>query len=245
MTSNLSRLLYALALLALVAVGPARLEMSRTAAAQNSLAPEAQVVPHAASARRLGIGREAKPEEIAGWDIDIRPDGEGLPVGTGTVKEGEALYTQRCAGCHGEFGEGVGRWPALAGRAGTLTGGRPVKTIGSYWPYVSTVLDYVRRAQPFGNAQSLSNDELYAVVAYVLFLNDIVGEDFVLTKETFRKIKMPNEAGFYDDDREKSEQTFWNPKPCMIDCKEKVEIIGRTQVLDETPRNSAPRPGVE
>ena len=88
---------------------------------------------------------QATPEEIAGWDIDIRPDGHGLPVGKGTVKQGEPLYMERCAACHGEFGESAGRWPILMGGAGTLASHDPVKSIGSYWPYASTVMDYIRR----------------------------------------------------------------------------------------------------
>ena len=126
------------------------------------------------AAKRLDIGRIATPEEIAGWDIDIRPDGQGLPAGKGTVKQGEALYMERCAACHGEFGESAGRWPILSGGNGTLASHDPVKSIGSYWPYASTLIDYIRRAMPFGNAQSLTNDELYAVTAYVLYLNDVV-----------------------------------------------------------------------
>ena len=137
---------------------------------------EVRIAQSTATPKRLGIGREANPDEIAGWDIDIRPDGQGLPVGRGTVKDGEALYMQRCAGCHGEFGESTGRWPILSGGVGTLASDVPVKSIGSYWPYASTVMDFIRRAKPFGNAQSLSNDELYAIVAYVLFLNDLVDE---------------------------------------------------------------------
>ena len=245
MMTKMLKSLSALMLQAGVALVPAGSSMAQTTALQNAPAPQVQHGQSAAASRRLGIGREAKPEEIAGWDIDIRPDGEGLPVGKGTVKDGEALYTQRCAGCHGDFGEGVGRWPVLSGGAGMLTGDRPVKTIGSYWPYASTILDYVRRAQPFGDAQSLSNDELYAVVAYLLFLNDIVDENFVLTKETFRKIRMPNEGGFYDDDRETTEQAFWNPNPCMTNCKAEVKITGRTQVLDVSPMAKPPQRGLE
>jgi cytochrome c len=232
-------------LLAVAAHVPAGLNVTQIAAAQHSLAPKAQDGQIATTSGRLGIGREAKPEEIAGWDIDIRPDGEGLPAGKGTVKDGEAIFAERCAGCHGEFGEGVGRWPALAGGSGTLTADRPVKTIGSYWPYASTLVDYVRRAQPFGNAQSLGNDELYAVVAYLLFLNDIVDENFVLSKETFGKFKMPNEHGFHDDDREKAERAFWNPKPCMTDCKPHVTITGRARTLDATPTDGAPQRGID
>ena len=138
----------------------------------------------ACAAQRLGIGRQATAEEIAGWDIDIRPDGQGLPAGKGTVKQGEPLYMERCAACHGEFGESAGRWPILMGGAGTLAGSDPVKSIGSYWPYASTVMDYIRRSMPFGNAQSLTNDELYAVTAYVLYLNDVIkDEDFELNDE--------------------------------------------------------------
>ena len=127
-----------------------------------------------AASKTLGIGREATPEEIAGWDIDIRPDGQGLPPGKGTVKQGEPLYVERCAACHGEFGESAGRWPILAGGAGTLASHDPVKSVGSYWPYASTLLDYIRRSMPFGAAQSLTNDELYAITAYVLYLNDVI-----------------------------------------------------------------------
>ena len=141
--------------------------------------------PSSAAARRRpqslsASAAQAKPEEIAGWDIDIRPDGQGLPPGKGTVKQGEAIYMQQCAACHGEFGESAGRWPIICGGDGTLASHDPVKSIGSYWPYASTVMDYIRRAMPFGNAQSLSNDELYAVTAYVFYLNDIIKD------ETFR-----------------------------------------------------------
>src|ERR1041384_3704678 len=119
-----------------------------------------------AADRKLGIGHTATPQELAGWDIDVRADGQGLPPGKGSVKQGEAVYMGRCAACHGEFGESAGRWPMVAGGQGTLKSDDPVKTIGSYFAYLSTVIDYVRHALPFGDAQSLSNDELYAVVAY-------------------------------------------------------------------------------
>jgi cytochrome c len=156
-----------------------------------------------ALSKPLGIGRQASPEEIAGWDIDIRPDGQGLPPGKGTVKQGEPLYMERCAACHGEFGESAGRWPILMGGAGTLAGDDPVKSVGSYWPFASTVMDYIRRSMPFGNAQSLTNDELYAVTAYVLYLNDIIrDENFELNAKSFTSIKLPNQPNFIDDDRE-------------------------------------------
>jgi S-disulfanyl-L-cysteine oxidoreductase SoxD len=191
-----------------------------------------------ATDRKLDIGRAATPAEIAGWDIDVRPDGQGLPSGKGSVKDGEQVYVMRCAACHGEFGESAGRWPQVAGGQGSLKSADPVKTVGSYFAHLSTVIDYVRRAMPFGDAQSLANDEVYAVVAYMLFLNDIVDENFVLSKGTFAKVKMPNAGGFYDDDREDSEKAFWGT-PCMTDCKANVRITGRARVIDVTPDDKA------
>jgi cytochrome c len=198
-----------------------------------------------ATDRKLGIGRAATPAEIAGWDIDVRPDGIGLPPGKGSVREGEQVYMGKCAACHGEFGESAGRWPQVAGGQGSLKSDDPVKTVGSYFAHLSTVIDYVRHAMPFGDGQSLSNDELYAVVAYMLFLNDIVDEKFVLSRETFAQVKMPNAGGFYDDDRETTEKAFWNPKPCMTNCKGDVTITGRARVIDVTPDDKAARKAVE
>ena len=200
-------------------------------------APKAPAPQREVAAPRLHIGRAATPEEIAGWDIDIRPDGEGLPRGEGTVKAGEALYMERCAGCHGEFGEGAGRWPILSGGSGTLASHDPMRSIGSYWPYASTLLDYIRRSMPFGNAQSLNGDELYAITAYVLYLNDIINqEDFELNDKNFTAIKLPNEANFHDDDREVAEKEFWRKEPCMINCLPgEAKVTGRARVLDVTP----------
>jgi|GEM_PF-195734 len=198
-----------------------------------------------ASDRKRNIGHAATPAEIAGWDIDVRPDGQGLPPGRGSVKDGEAVYMGKCAACHGEFGESAGRWPQVAGGQGSLASDDPVKTVGSYFAHLSTAIDYVRRAMPFGDAQSLTNDELYAVVAYMLFLNDIVDEKFVLSKDTFATVKMPNAGGFYDDDRETTEKAFWNPKPCMTDCKAEVKITGRARVIDVTPDDKAVRRGAD
>ena len=195
--------------------------------------------------QNYGIGQPATAEQIAGWDIDVRPDGAGAPPGKGSVKDGEKIYLERCAFCHGEFGESAGRWPQVAGGQGSLSAADPVKTVGSYFAHLSTVIDYVRHAMPYGDAQSLSNDELYAVVAYLLFLNDIVGDTFVLSKETFGLVKMPNAGGFYDDDRETTERAFWEGKPCMTDCKADVKITGRARVIDVTPDDKAARKGVE
>jgi cytochrome c len=190
--------------------------------------------------RPLNIGRAPTPAEIAGWDIDVRPDGLGLPVGKGTVKQGEPLYMERCAACHGEFGESAGRWPIIMGGAGTLATHDPVKSVGSYWPYASTLLDYIRRTMPFGNAQSLTNDELYAITAYVLYLNDIIkDQNFELSDKNFATIKLPNEKNFVDDDREIAEKEFWRKAPCMKNCLPGVaKIIGRARALDVTPEPS-------
>jgi cytochrome c len=203
---------------------------------------QAQAVPSAAThdaAKRFHIGRAATAQEIAGWDIDIRPDGQGAPAGHGSVKDGEEISMAKCAACHGEFGESAGRWPQIAGGAGSLGTNDPVKTVGSYFGSASTVLDYVRRAMPFGDAQSLTNDELYAVVAYVLNLNDLVDDKFVLSKETLASVKMPNAGGFFEDDRESAEKAFWTATPCMKDCKTQVEITGRARVIDVTPDDKA------
>lgn len=193
--------------------------------------------------KKTGLGREALPQEVAAWDIDVRPDGLGLPPGSGSVKQGEQLFTERCAACHGDFGEGVGRWPVLAGGRDTLKSDNPDKTIGSFWPFASTVFDYVRRAMPFGNAQSLTPDETYAIVAYLMAMNDVVKEDFVLSKENFTSLKMPNQDGFYPDDREQSEKAFWKKDPCMKDCKPAAPTVtGRARVIDVTPDSkTAPR----
>jgi cytochrome c len=207
------------------------------------LAP-AQAAPKKAAAEaapaaptKLNIGRTATPEEIAGWDIAIRPDGHNLPVGKGSVKQGEPLYVERCAACHGEFGESAGRWPILSGGNGTLASHDPVRSIGSYWPYASTLLDYIRRAMPFGAAQTLTNDELYAITAYVLFLNDVIKtEDFELSDRNFGTIKLPNEGNFFDDDRETSEKAFWRKTPCMTNCAPgEAKITGRARAIDVTP----------
>lgn len=186
--------------------------------------------------RHYGIGQPATAEQIAGWDIDVRPDGQGAPPGQGSVKAGEKIYLEKCAACHGEFGESAGRWPQLAQGKGTLATNDPVKTVGSYYPYLSSVFDYIRRAMPFGDAQSLTNDELYAVTAFVLNLNDIVDDNFVLSKQTWQKVKMPNQSGFFDDDRQKAEKSFW-AKPCMKDCGPPVKITGRARAVDVTPED--------
>jgi len=176
------------------------------------------------------LGRLVTTEEIAGWDIDVRPDGAGLPPGSGSVVDGEVLYEEKCAVCHGSFGEGEGRWPMLAGGIGTLTDERPEKTIGSYWPYASTLWDYTRRAMPFNAPQSLSDNEVYAISAYIFYLNDIVAEDFVLTHNNLAKIEMPNKDGFFVDPR----PDVKNPL-CMKDCKDPKTIKITSAIKGITP----------
>ena len=194
---------------------------------------------------KTGLGRAALPEEIAAWDIDVRPDGLGLPAGKGSVKEGEALYIERCASCHGDFGQGEGRWPVIAGGHGSLKAERPEKTIGSFWPYASTVFDYIRRAMPYGNARSLGNDEVYAITAFLLNLNNVVPDDFVLSKENFPKVRLMNEDAFYDDDRETAERHFWNRTPCMKDCKTETRVLNRARMLNVTPEDGGKGISVE
>jgi S-disulfanyl-L-cysteine oxidoreductase SoxD len=227
----------ALAALAVGAVTIAVLANGEMRAAPKSAPAQAQGAKAEPAPRRLHIGRPATPEEIAGWDIDIRPDGQGLPRGKGTVKAGETLYMERCAACHGEFGESAGRWPILSGGDGSLASNDPVKSIGSYWPYASTLMDYIRRSMPFGNSQSLSGDELYAITAYVLYLNDVIKqEDFELNDKNFTTIKLQNEPNFQDDDRETTEKAFWKKEPCMTSCAPgEAKVTGRARVLDVTP----------
>jgi cytochrome c len=193
----------------------------------------------------FGLGRDARPEEIQAWDIDVRPDGQGLPPGKGTVAEGETLFIERCAFCHGDFGEGAGRWPPLAGGTGSLTSEQPEKTMGSYWPFLSSAFDYIHRTMPFGDAQSLTPDETYAVVAFLLNMNDIVQADFELNDKNFASVRMPNETSFFPDNRTEAEKQFWNREPCMKDCKTEVKITGRARVIDVTPETEEGRGQVD
>jgi cytochrome c len=141
------------------------------------------------------LGREATPAQIAGWDISVGPDGVGLPAGGGTAAAGAAVYERKCQTCHGPKGAGQPN-DRLVGGQGTLASKTPVRTIGSYWPYATTVFDYVRRAMPYTQSQSLTDDEVYAVTAYLLSLNGIVGEGDEMNAQTLPKVKMPNQANF-------------------------------------------------
>ena len=185
--------------------------------------------------RKYNIGKLATKTEIAGWDIDVRPDGVGAPKGSGNAIDGEEIYVNRCASCHGDFGEGVDRWPALVGGDGTLASHDPEKTTGSYWPYASTIFDYVYRSMPFGEAQTLTHDETYKIVAYLLNMNEIIDEDYVLSEKNIGKIKMPNASGFSLPDPRPDVTKYKDGQPCMKNCNVPLKIIGKARDIDVTP----------
>jgi len=141
------------------------------------------------------LGRPATPAEIAGWDISIPPDGTGLPPGNGTPEQGAVVYAQQCQACHGDKGAGQPN-DRLVGGQGTLASKSPVRTIGSYWPYATTVFDYIRRAMPYTHSQSLKNDEVYALTAYLLHLNGIIGAQDAMNAQTLPQVQMPNHDNF-------------------------------------------------
>ena len=159
-----------------------------------------------------GIGRVATPAEIAGWNIDVDGNGSNLPPGSGSVSHGSEAYDQQCAACHGAKGEG-GVGDRLVGGQGTLATPKPVRTVGSYWPYAPTLFDYVRRAMPQNAPQSLSNDDVYAVSAYILSLNGLLPADATLDAKSLAAIKMPNRNMFVGDPR----PDVKNPA-CMTGC---------------------------
>ena len=143
------------------------------------------------------FGRTATAQEVAAWDISIPPSGEGLPSGSGNAKQGAAVYVAKCQACHGAKGAGKPADP-LAGGIGSLPSANPVRTVGSYWPYATTLFDYTRRAMPITNPLSLTNDEAYAVTAYLLYLNGIVAESDEMNAASLPHVKMPNRDGFVD-----------------------------------------------
>jgi cytochrome c len=147
-----------------------------------------------------GIGRPATAAEIAGWHIDVGRDGSNLPTGSGSVSRGREVFAQQCSSCHGDKGEG-GVGDRLVGGQGTIGTAKPVRTVGSYWPYAPTLFDYIRRAMPQNAPQSLSNDDVYAVSAYILNLNGLVGADATLDAKSLAAIKMPNRDKFVGDAR--------------------------------------------
>jgi len=145
-------------------------------------------------AQTPNLGKPLTPDELAGWDINILPDGTGLPAGSGTTSEGARIYSAKCAMCHGENGKG--------GTNARLVGREPIKdmesekTIANFWPYATTLFDYIRRAMPWRQPRSLSNDEVYALTAYILSLNKLIGENETMNARTLPKVRMPNRDGF-------------------------------------------------
>jgi len=154
------------------------------------------IVAAPALAQAPQFGQPISPADLAPWDISVGPDGAGLPAGRGTPAQGAAVFTAKCQACHGEKGAG-GPNDRLVGGQGTLEAGKtPVKTVGSYWPYATTLFDYIRRAMPFVDSKSLTSDEIYAVSAYILNLNGVIGENDAMDAQSLPKVRMPNRDGF-------------------------------------------------
>jgi cytochrome c len=225
-----------------------RLLESRTAGLLLAIAAAGAVATGVASAQesgRFGFGRVATPTEIAGWDIDVRPDGHGIRKGKGNARDGQVIYDAKCASCHGTFGEsnnymviagGVSKEDLKTGRAASLKGGE-VRTVGNKLATVTTLWDYINRAMPWTAPQSLSVDEVYAVTAYVLHLNEIVPEDFELNDQNLLKVQLPNRNGMTTNHGMASVKG----KPdvqgslCMKDCTKEVKV---TSELPEFARNA-------
>jgi cytochrome c len=167
---------------------------------------------HAHAQSRYGIGRAATEAEVKGWNIDVDRNGANLPPGSGSVKHGNEVFDQQCAACHGAKGEG-GLGDQLVGGQGTIATPKPVRTVGSYWPYAPTLFDYIRRAMPLNAPQTLSDDEVYAVSAYILNLNGLVATDATLDAKTLSAIRMPNRNMFVGDSRPDVKSPA-----CVTDC---------------------------
>ena len=199
----------------------------------------AAAVAQAAEPGHYGYGAIATAEQIKGWDIDARgDDGAGLPAGAGTVTRGEEVYAEQCAACHGTFGEGEGRFPKLVGGTGTLKLDRPELTVGSYWPFAPTLWDYINRAMPMPAPHTLSGDDVYALTAYILHLNDIVPSEFVADRASLPKVKMPNRDSFVWTDPRPDTMA----RPCMNGCADAadVRITSTAEGLNLTPRTTGP-----
>ena len=153
------------------------------------------VWPVAAQLPTYGVGRQPTPEEVRAWELTIPPDGQGLPPGSGTAALGHAVFAARCAGCHGATGEDP-TYSRLVGGQGTLATDQPIQTIGSFWPYAPTLWRYIRRAQPFDHPGSLTPDQVYAVTAYLLHRNGLIGAQEVMDATTLPRVQMPNRDGF-------------------------------------------------
>jgi len=219
--------------------------MSRSRSTLVALALIATTLSVSAQQGRYGLGRAPTPQELAAWDIDVRPDGHGLKAGKGTVAQGQKIYDAQCASCHGTFGEsnrympiagGVRKGDLAAGRASMLLQSDGLRTLGTKLNYATTLWDYIFRAMPWANPQSLSVDETYAVTAYVLHLNEIVPADYELNEKTLVSVKMPNRNGLTTahglgtvKGRPDAQGSL-----CMKDCVEDVKIASE---LPEFARN--------
>jgi S-disulfanyl-L-cysteine oxidoreductase SoxD len=163
---------------------------------RNEIIAVATVVASLVSlAHAYDFGRPATAEEIKLWDIDVRPDGTGLPEGSGTVARGKSVYEENCEACHGPSGQG-GIKDRLAGGQGSLATESPVKTVGSYWPYATTLFDYIKRAMPWTSPRTLTDDQVYALTAYILAQNKLIDARQVINAQTLPKVQMPNRNGF-------------------------------------------------
>lgn len=194
-------------------------------------------VATAAEPPKYGLGTTPTAAQIAGWDIAVRPDGQGLPDGHGSVKDGDELFANNCAACHGTFGEGAGRYPRLAGE-GKLTGDRPEQTVQTYWPFATTLFDYINRAMPFPSPHVLPPEQVYAITAYVLNLNGLVDDNFVADRNTLPMVKMPNRDGFiWTDPRPDTHDTA-----CMTNCRAPadVKVAQTAEGKNLTPRTTGP-----
>lgn len=160
-----------------------------------SLVAALLIAAPAMAAESPHFGQPITEPDIAAWAIDIAPDGRGLPAGRGTAVQGEAIYVEKCAVCHGFDGVGTPA-DALAGGQGTLGTAKAIKTVGSFWPYAPIIFDYTRRAMPLNSPQTLTNDEVYALTAYILKLNELVGANEVMNAKSLPRVKMPNRDGF-------------------------------------------------
>jgi S-disulfanyl-L-cysteine oxidoreductase SoxD len=150
----------------------------------------------AALAESPNLGNVVSPEEMASWDISIGPDGAGLPPGNGTPRQGEQVFVAKCLACHGEKGAGKPNDRLVGGQELLAPGQAPVKTVGNFWPYATTAFDYIRRAMPLNEPKSLRDDEVYAVVAYLLWQNGVIGENDTIDAKTLPAVRMPNRDGF-------------------------------------------------
>ena len=154
-----------------------------------------------AQSPKYGVGRTPTPDELRSWNISIAPDGKGLPEGRGTAAEARETFANRCAKCHGDHGQGKEDAFPLAGGQGTLKSPKPLRTVGSYWPYATTIYDYISRAMPFDRPGTLTREQVYSLTGYVLYLNGLVKETDVIDAHTLPKIRMPNRDGFVPDPR--------------------------------------------